>query len=255
MSRTTKEDPAPRGTRPLRLLPQDSGRPDGQLLPEDLGIVANVDRQRRVEQEMVDVPCQRMPGGQVPGVRRISSCLRRRRSGALLGPGLDHDDRHLLPALADADECRSIHGRMSIDDRLARNGEHRPMARLQAVRLATAEPESIVSIEVPHVAHAMPESRPRPGSCGGRWLRVRVTYCDVTTAPRTISSPISPGGRTSSAPMSRIALIANSNHLPLDAGKSASARTCRRRPPICGAVSSSTSRPEIEATGKASVAP
>ena len=53
----------PNASLPLRLqLPR---RPDGQLLAEDLGIVADVDGKAGMDQEILDRPRQGIRGGQL----------------------------------------------------------------------------------------------------------------------------------------------------------------------------------------------
>src|SRR5262245_30874521 len=74
--------------------------------------------------------------------------------------GLQLDAQHRFGGIAagHAHEGGARHARAGVEDALAGNGEARPLVREDAVRLAAAEPEPTLRVEVAEVAHAMPEA-------------------------------------------------------------------------------------------------
>src|SRR5688500_13444194 len=77
--------------------------PHSQLLAEDLGVVADIDGELGVVQEVGDGGCLFVDGGQSAdfGKQLIAVGWR---GDALIEPGFDDDHRPLLPAQANADE-------------------------------------------------------------------------------------------------------------------------------------------------------
>ena len=145
--------------------------------------------------------------------------------------------REPTPTSADAEDSR-----MLVEDCFAGNRVHRAVGGKHAMGDAAAEPEA---------ALVDPGSRSRP--CDARTFRGRrrppswifarafasrrVTYSLVTTGPRTISSPISPGG-SSSVAIDRVDRpIDDADHAPLDARKPAAdanaAAAFGQRPRFC----------------------
>src|SRR5262249_5837180 len=68
---------------------------------------------------------------------------------------LDADHRHRLAASLHADQRRAEDVGMSVEDRLARDGEQGLVGQDDTVRFPAAEPEPPAVVEVAHVAYAM----------------------------------------------------------------------------------------------------
>ena len=167
-------------------------RPNGQLLAKDLGVVADVDRKGRMEQEIVDRRSQRTCRAQAGGPPRarpagpppagIRPAAARRSSPAAAAPAVPR-----LPG-------RPADVRMLLEDCLAGDRVHRPGGREHAMGHAAAKPESPLPIQI--APSPMRCQTSAPSAIFPRALAsTRVTYSRVTTGPRTINSPISPGGK------------------------------------------------------------
>ncbi len=87
---------------------------------------------------------------------------RRRRSSSSAGSracALDDEHGPLRAARADADERAAAHLGVAVEETLGRDRQERAGGRLEALRLAAAEPQQAFGVEVADVAHAVPEAR------------------------------------------------------------------------------------------------
>ena len=130
-----------------------------QLLAKDLGVVADIDRQRvQDKKSRISAVCGCCVA-ELPQLFQQGSLLGFRLR-PLLGPRLGEDHRPLLAGRADADEGRAIDPRMLVEDGFAGNREQRAGRGDDAVRLAAAEPERCTSPDRPR--SPLRDSRRRP---------------------------------------------------------------------------------------------
>jgi hypothetical protein len=132
---------------------------------------------------------------------RVSSCVAAivRNSAISLSVlffsfGKFNDQYRPLPALLSyADQGGALDLGMFIENSFARNRIHDPLFRPDPMGLAPAEPYPAAIVQVAHVSHPVPETRPVP-YLGHHVFAVVMIIGPVTTGPLTTISPISPAG-------------------------------------------------------------
>src|SRR3546814_17287214 len=135
-------------------------RPRGQFRAPDLGVVADVDREARVEEEGFD-PCSvheaiaemaQFVGDARPLVARDTRAQ------------LDAQHGALRAALADPDQRGAPHPGMDVEPRIDLFGAQGAGGADHALGLANAEPEAAAGVEVAAVAQAVDAA----GTCAPR---------------------------------------------------------------------------------------
>src|SRR5262249_31224855 len=124
------------------------GGPDRQLFAKDLGVVANIHRERRVEENGRYRARQRV-GGPAREQLLAQRFFFHRRSAWV---ALHTEHRKHFAFASDTDEGRAFHGRVSIENALARDGEEGAVPGDDALGLAATEPDTLLLIDVAHIA-------------------------------------------------------------------------------------------------------
>ena len=175
--------------------------PESKFLPEDLGIVADIDWEGRVEEYLADSPCVWISIAQLKQFQPdpIQTGL-----AALLFQF--HAQYRLLTARrTQSDQRRSEYFGMGIEYTLHRDGVEGVLRRDDPMGFAAAEPDPAALVQIAHISHAVPDAAGRIGYfChSGRFVTIKIgaaylraaygDFTDCTGGKRQAAAPLADG--------------------------------------------------------------